>query len=72
MLWPLSGLGIDALPQWIVLIILALEVGVRLLVIGVIPENRRPNTAMAWLLAIFFIPVVALPLFFMLGSHKLS
>ena len=72
MLWPLSGLGLDSLPQWIFLLILALEVGVRLLVIGVIPENRRPNTAMAWLLAIFFIPVVALPLFFMLGSHKLS
>lgn len=72
MLWPLSGLGIDALPQWIVLIILVLEVGVRLLVIGIIPENRRPNTAMAWLLAIFFVPVIGLPLFFLLGSHKLS
>lgn len=72
MLWPLSGLGVDSLPQSIILLILVLEIGVRVLVIGIIPANRRPNTAMAWLLAIFFIPVIALPLFFLLGSHKLS
>lgn len=72
MLWPLSGFGIDSLPAWIILVILVFEVGVRLAVLGIIPENRRPNTAMAWLLAIFFIPVVGLPLFLLLGSHKLS
>ena len=72
MLWPLNGLSIEALPDWIVLIVTALEVGIRLAVIGIIPENRRPNTAMAWLLAIFFIPLVALPLFLLIGRNKLS
>lgn len=72
MLWPLSGLGIDGLPFWIVMIVLALEIGVRVAVIGIIPGNRRPNTAMAWLLAIFFIPVIALPLFLLIGTNKLS
>ena len=72
MLWPLSGLGIEGLPQWVVLIILVLEVGVRVAVLGIIPGNRRPNTAMAWLLAIFFLPVVALPLFVLIGRNKLS
>ncbi|GAA1116268.1 cardiolipin synthase [Nesterenkonia jeotgali] len=72
MLWPFSGLGLDDLPQWIFLIILVFEVGVRVAVIGIIPSNRRPNTAMAWLLAIFFIPAVGLPLFLLLGRSKLS
>lgn len=72
LLWPLSGLGIDALPIWIVVIVFTLEVGIRVAVIGIIPDNRRPNTAMAWLLAIFFIPVVALPLFLLIGRNELS
>ncbi|KUG59970.1 cardiolipin synthase A [Nesterenkonia jeotgali] len=71
-MWPFSGLGLDDLPQWIFLIILVFEVGVRVAVIGIIPSNRRPNTAMAWLLAIFFIPAVGLPLFLLLGRSKLS
>ena len=72
MLWPLSALGIEALPAWILVIIVFLEVGVRLAVLGIIPDNRRPQTAMAWLLAIFFVPVVALPLFLLIGRNKLS
>lgn len=72
MLWPLSGLGIDGLPGWIVTLVLVAEITIRLAVIGIIPGNRRPNTAMAWLLAIFFIPLVALPLFLLIGNNKLS
>ncbi len=72
MLWPLSGLGIENFPTWAVALILAVEVGVRLAVLGFIPENRRPQTAMAWLIAIFFIPALALPLFLLIGSAKLS
>ncbi len=34
------------------------DIVVRIVMIGVVPGNRRPTTAMAWLLAIFFIPVV--------------
>lgn len=72
MLWPLSGLGIDGLPFWIVIIVVVVEVGIRVAVIGIIPDKRRPNTAMAWLLAIFFMPLVALPLFLLIGRNKLS
>ncbi|WP_147104589.1 cardiolipin synthase [Nesterenkonia populi] len=72
MLWPLSGLGIETFPTWAVVLILAVEIGIRLAVLGIIPENRRPQTAMAWLIAIFFIPAVALPLFLLIGSAKLS
>lgn len=72
MLWPLSALSLEGLPQWLVLILFALEIVIRLAVLGIIPEGRRPNTAMAWLLAIFFIPLLALPLFVLLGRNKLS
>ncbi|EAR24673.1 cardiolipin synthase [marine actinobacterium PHSC20C1] len=44
---------------------------VRVLSIIYVPRNRRPQTAMAWLLAIFFIPYVGILLFLMLGSRKL-
>ncbi|WP_022872207.1 cardiolipin synthase [Nesterenkonia alba] len=72
MVWPLSGLGIEGLPVWVVAIVLAFEIGVRVAVLGIIPGNRRPQTAMAWLLAIFFMPIIALPLYLLLGTNKLS
>jgi cardiolipin synthase len=36
-----------------------------------IPRNRRPQTAMAWLLAIFFLPYIGILLFVLLGSRYL-
>ena len=33
---------------------------VKVIALGVVPKNRRPGTAMAWLLAIFLIPGVGL------------
>ncbi|GAA3288279.1 cardiolipin synthase [Nesterenkonia halobia] len=72
MLWPLSVLGLEGLADWIFAMLVVLEIVVRLAVLGIVPGDRRPNTAMAWLLAIFFIPVVALPLFLLIGRNKLS
>src|SRR5690554_3998711 len=37
----------------------------------VVPLNRRPQTATAWLLAIFLIPYVGFLLFLLLGSNRL-
>lgn len=45
---------------------------IRVIAIGVIPGGRRPNTAMAWLLAIFLVPLIALPVFFVFGNNRLS
>src|ERR1700712_1655315 len=45
---------------------------VRVLAIIYVPRNRRPQTATAWLLAIFFIPYVGILLFLLLGSAKLG
>lgn len=51
--------------------LLLLDVTIRVLSLIYVPRNRRPQTAMAWLLAIFFIPYIGILLFLMLGSHKL-
>jgi cardiolipin synthase len=37
----------------------------------VIPRNRRPQTAMAWLLAIFFLPYIGIALFLFIGRVRL-
>ena len=46
-------------------------VGVRLIALLVIPVNRRPSSAMAWLLAIFLIPYVGIIAFLLIGNPKL-
>ena len=44
---------------------------VRVLSVIYVPRNRRPQTATAWLLAIFFIPYAGILLFLLLGSTRL-
>lgn len=51
--------------------LLAFDLVVRVVAIIVVPRNRRPQTAAAWLLAIFFLPYLGFFLFLLLGSAKL-
>jgi cardiolipin synthase len=44
---------------------------IRVIAVVVIPRNRRPQTATAWLLAIFFIPYFGILLFLLIGSRRL-
>ena len=48
---------------WVVL-----EYAIKIVALGVIPENRRPSSSTAWLVLIFFLPFVGLPLYLFLGS----
>ena len=41
---------------------------INLVALGLVPERRRPSSAMAWLLLIFFLPGIGLLLFLLLGS----
>ena len=59
---------------------IALAIGVLLVVVDFIvrvfavifvPRNRRPQTATAWLLAIFFLPYLGIILFWLIGSRHL-
>lgn len=47
---------------------IVLEYVVKVIAIGVVPENRRPSSSTAWLLLILFLPVVGVPLFLIIGS----
>ena len=57
---------------WFSALILFVDLVIRILVIGIIPGNRRPTTAMAWLLCIFFLPYFGLIIFLMFGNFRLS
>jgi cardiolipin synthase len=54
------------------LVIVVVDIVFRLVALVVVPRNRRPQTAMAWLLAIFFIPILAFLAFLVFGSNRLS
>ena len=43
---------------WWVVLVFIVDIVIRVAAIIIVPRNRRPTAAMAWLLAIFFIPIV--------------
>ena len=51
---------------------IALDVALRLLALVVVPHNRRPATAIAWLLVIMIQPVVGWVVFLLLGNNRVS
>ena len=64
----------SSLPGWGILTAIAYA-GSWLIVIGslfIIPRNRRPGSATAWLLLMVLLPYVGLPLYWLIGSPKLS
>jgi cardiolipin synthase len=52
-------------------LLLVVDIAIRVVAIITVPINRRPQTATAWLLAIFFIPYLGFLLFLLFGSTKL-
>ena len=66
----ISGAG-----AWIVLIasvlVFVLIVSIALVSLVVVPRNRRPQSALAWLLLIYILPLIGFLLFLMLGSRRL-
>lgn len=54
---------------WVVAVVVDLTI--RITAIIVIPRDRKPSAAMAWLLAVFFIPFIGIVLFLLIGSSKL-
>lgn len=62
-------------PGWLVVTIAVAAVVVdlisRIVALTIVPKNRRPQTALAWLLAIWFLPYVGIILFLILGHARL-
>lgn len=56
---------------WWLVAVLIFDLSIRVWAIIVIPRNRRPTAATAWLLAIYFIPFIGLLLFFLIGNPRL-
>lgn len=56
-----------ATTTWIVI-----EYIVKIIAVGVVPENRRPSSSSAWLLLILFVPIIGIPAFLMLGSPYIN
>jgi cardiolipin synthase len=51
--------------------LVVLDFAVRIVTILLLPRNRRPSSALAWLLAIFFIPFFGVLAFLLIGNYKL-
>lgn len=49
-----------------------LDIILKVIALIVVPNNRKPSSASAWLLAIFFVPLIGLPLYIILGKSILS
>ena len=55
-------------PDSVTSALLVSEYVIKILALGMVPENRQPSSSQAWLLAILFIPVIGVPLFLLLGN----
>lgn len=55
---------------WLVLVFIT-DLIIRVAAIIIVPRNRRPTAAMAWLLAIYFIPIIGVFLFLLIGNPRL-
>jgi cardiolipin synthase len=56
---------------WWLVLVFVFDVIVRIAAVIIVPRNRRPTAAMAWLLAIYFIPFVGVVLFLLIGTPRL-
>lgn len=69
----LEAAGTDASPDpWAFPVaVLVVDNVIRLVALFVVPRNRRPTAGMAWLMAIFLLPVPGLLLFLVIGGNRL-
>lgn len=58
-------------PSWSLILITIVDLTIRIVAVIIVPRNRRPTAGMAWLLAIFFLPVPGLLLFLLIGNPRL-
>jgi len=55
----------------VTVVLIVLDLSIRIGAVIVIPRNRNPTSATAWLLLVLFLPYVGLLLFLLIGSPKL-
>lgn len=57
--------------DWLLIAYLVVDLSIRVAAIIIVPRNRKPESALGWLLAIYFIPIVGIFFFLLIGSPKL-
>lgn len=62
----------SAAEWWVAVILAVVWIAIVLVALATIPRNRRPTTALAWLLAIFLLPYLGLVVFLLFGTNRLS
>ena len=55
----------------VAILVLLVDISIRVLAVILVPQNRKPQTATAWLLAIFLIPFFGILLFLLIGNTRL-
>jgi cardiolipin synthase A/B len=63
---------LDSAPALVVVGVVVIDLALRLAVLGIIPSNRKPSSAMAWILLILLIPIPGIALFLLLGSNRVG
>lgn len=58
--------------EWWQIILVTADYALKFIALGWVPANRRPTSAMAWLLAIFLLPFLGIILFFLMGSPYIN
>jgi cardiolipin synthase len=71
----MTTLELDTASAWVTVIVVGLlafaQVAFSITALFVVPRNRRPQTALAWLLLIYVVPILGFLLFLLLGSRWL-
>jgi cardiolipin synthase A/B len=64
--------ALQSLPVLVAAGLLTLDLALRIALLGIIPHNRKPSSAMAWLLLVLLIPFVGLAIFLVLGRTEVG
>jgi cardiolipin synthase len=58
---------------WMATVVVLLDLGIKVIALGVVPENRRPSSSgMGWLLLILMVPFLGFVIFRVLGRTRLE
>lgn len=64
--------ALESVPVSVSVGLIILDFTIRIIALGVVPHNRRPSSAWGWLLAIYFIPLIGVFLYLLLGGSSLG
>jgi cardiolipin synthase len=67
----LTRMGDQGTTVLVVVLVFAVDLAIRVAALVIIPRDRKPSAAMAWLLAVFLIPYVGVFFYLLIGSSHL-